>query len=85
MPSRRKYSSALGRTVTYVDVPIDEWRDHELRKRNLPQHVFEHLLTMAHLHRDNRYDRITNDVEAITGRPALSVRDFVAKHADLFR
>lgn len=80
-----EYSSALGRTITYVDVPIDEWRDHELRKRNLPQHVFEHLLTMAHLHRGNRYDRITNDVEAITGRPALSVRDFVAKHPDLFR
>ncbi len=79
-----EYSSALGRPVTYVDVPLEDWRDQELRKRNLPEHVFGHLLTMAHLHAANRYDRITHDIDAITGRPALSIRDFVASHADLF-
>jgi hypothetical protein len=25
-----EYSSALGRTITYVDVPVEEWRDQEL-------------------------------------------------------
>jgi NAD(P)H dehydrogenase (quinone) len=39
---------------------------------------------MARLHADNRYDRITHDVETITGKPATTVREFVAKHADLF-
>ena len=80
-----EYSDALGRTITYVDVPFEAWRDLELRSRNLPDHVFEHLLTMAQLHADNRYDRLTHDVEAITGRPATSPRDFVARHAGLFR
>jgi uncharacterized protein YbjT (DUF2867 family) len=79
-----EYSSALHRTVSYVDVPLEQWRDQELSKRNLPEHVLHHLLTMAHLHAANRYDRITHDVEMITGRPALSVREFVAQHADLF-
>jgi NAD(P)H dehydrogenase (quinone) len=79
-----EYSDALGRTITYVDVPLEQWRDHELRGRNLPDHVFEHLLTMAGLHAANRYDRLTHDVEAITGRPATSTRDFVAQHAELF-
>ncbi len=79
-----EYSAALGRTITYVDVPLDNWRDNELCKRNLPEHLFAHLLTMAHLHADNRYDRVTHDVEAITATPALSVRDFVAKHAAIF-
>jgi hypothetical protein len=79
-----EYSSALRRTISYVDVPLEQWRDQELAKRNLPEHVFHHLLTMARLHAANRYDRITHDVEAITRRPALSVRDFVAQHADLF-
>jgi hypothetical protein len=32
----------------------------------------------------NRYDRLTQDVEAITGRPATSARDFVARHAKSF-
>jgi hypothetical protein len=67
-----------------LNVPIDEWRDQELRRRNLPDHVFEHLLTMAQLHAANRYDRLTHDVEAILGRPATSVRDFVARHAEFF-
>ena len=65
-----EYSDALGRTITYVDVPLEQWRDQELRRRNLPDHLFEHLLTMARLHAANRYDRLTHDVQAITGRPA---------------
>jgi uncharacterized protein YbjT (DUF2867 family) len=79
-----EYSEALGRTISYVDVPLDQWRDQELRSRHLPDHVFEHLLTMARLHAANRYDRLTHDVEAITGRPATSARDFAARHAELF-
>jgi NAD(P)H dehydrogenase (quinone) len=80
-----EYSAALGRTITYVDIPLEQWRDQELRRRNLPDHLFEHLLTMARLHAANRYDRITHDVQAITGRPATSCRDFVSRHAELFR
>jgi uncharacterized protein YbjT (DUF2867 family) len=79
-----EYSDALGRTITYIDVPFEEWLDRELRSRNLPHHLFEHLATMARLHAVNRYDRLTHDFEAITGRPASSVRDFVARHAELF-
>ena len=79
------YAVALGCPITYVEVPLEQWRDQELRGRNLPEHVFEHLLTMARLHAANRYDRLTHDVEAITGRPAAGVRDFVARHAELFK
>lgn len=79
-----EYSTALGRKITYVDAPLEQWRDSELRNLKLPEHVFEHILTMARLHAAHRYDRATHDIEAITGRPATSIRDFVAKHADLF-
>jgi uncharacterized protein YbjT (DUF2867 family) len=78
-----EYATALGRPVRYVDVPLEQWRD-ELHSRNLPEHVYHHILTMASLHAANRYDRLTHDVETITGRPATSVRDFVARHAEMF-
>src|SRR5258708_7965943 len=65
-------------------MPFDQWRDQELGKRGLSEHLFEHFLTMARLHAANRYDRLTHDVEAITGRPATSIRDFVAQHKALF-
>jgi uncharacterized protein YbjT (DUF2867 family) len=79
-----EYSEALGRPVKYVDVPLEQWRDQELRPRGLPEHVYEHLLTMAKLHAANGYDRLTHDVEALLGRPATSARDFVARHAKAF-
>ena len=78
-----EYSEALGRPVTYVDVPFEQWRDQEFRTRGLPEYVAEHLLTMAKLHAEGRYDRLTHDVEAILGRPATSARDFVARHASV--
>ncbi len=80
-----EYSEALGRTITYVDVPLAQWRGQELRGRNLPDHVFEHLLTMSSLHAANRYDRLTKDVEAITGRTATSTRKYVARHPELYK
>src|SRR6266478_8941050 len=79
-----EYSDALGRPITYVDVSFDQWRDQELRRHNLPEHLFEHFLTMARLHAANRYDRLTHDVEALTRRPAPTVRHFVAQHKALF-
>ncbi len=39
---------------------------------------------MVRLHAENRYDRITHDIEVITGRPASSIREFVAERTDLF-
>jgi uncharacterized protein YbjT (DUF2867 family) len=79
-----EYSAALGRPVTYVDVPLEQWRDQELRNRGLPEYVLAHIVTMAKLHAANRYDRLTHDVEAVTGRPATSAREFIARHAELF-
>ena len=61
-----------------------EWRERELAARGLPGHVAGHLETMAQLHADNRYDRLTHDVEAIIGRPATSIREYVAKHLEPF-
>ncbi len=79
-----EYASALGRPIRYIDTPFDEWRDRVLRPMHLPEHLAQHIATMARLHAANRYDRLTHDVESVTGRPPTTVRDFVAGHADLF-
>jgi uncharacterized protein YbjT (DUF2867 family) len=79
-----EYSEALGRTISYIDEPFEEWQKRELRARALPEHLENHLLTMAHLHAENRYDRLTHDVEEILGRPATSIREYVANHPEMF-
>ncbi|MET7311902.1 MULTISPECIES: NAD(P)H-binding protein [unclassified Streptomyces] len=77
-------TDALGRDITYVDVPYEEWLRTKLTPLGLPDYVREHLSTMARLHAANRYDRATDDVELITGHPPLSFHDFVQSHSAAF-
>ena len=79
----KEYSAALGRTITYQDIPVEPWRDM-LLERGLPVHLVRHLTTMADLHRAGRYDRMSDDVLTLTGRDPLSVRDFVRRNARRF-
>jgi NAD(P)H dehydrogenase (quinone) len=78
-----EYEAALHRPVQFNEASMAQWQE-ELRSFSLPEHLLHHLLTMADLHAANRYDRLTHDVEKIIGRPATSVRDFVARHAERF-
>jgi hypothetical protein len=44
----------------------------------------QHIATMARLHRDDRYNRLTHDVEDLTGRPAQSVQEYISQRRELF-
>jgi len=79
----QEYSRALGRAITYQDIPVEPWRD-ELLKRGLPVHLVNHLATMGDLHRAGRYDRMSDDVRTLTGQEPLSVQEFVRKNATAF-
>ncbi|MGW2162021.1 NmrA family NAD(P)-binding protein [Nonomuraea sp. NPDC001699] len=79
-----EFSRALGRTVSYLDVPLDRWRAEVLAKAGLPPHTEEHIATMARLHRENRYDRASDDVEQVTGAPAGTIEAFVAARRDFY-
>jgi uncharacterized protein YbjT (DUF2867 family) len=78
-----EYSEALNREVTYADIPPEEW-ERGLKKAGLPEYLTKHLVTMAELNRAGRYDRLADGVERITGRPPMSVREFVSLHAEEF-
>ena len=79
----QEYSNALGRTITFADIPVEAWRDG-LLERGLAVHVVNHLVTMAELHRAGRYDRMSDDVLTLTGQGPLSVQDFVRKNSAAF-
>ncbi len=78
-----EYSDALNREITYSDIPSEDW-ERELKGAGLPEHLTRHLMTMAELNRAGRYDRMADGVERVTGRPAMSIREFVSLHADKF-
>ena len=79
----QEYSKALGRTITYQDIPVEPWRD-ALLAQGLPVHLVKHLATMADLHRAGRFDRMTGDVLMLTGQQPMSVQEFVRKNSAAF-
>jgi hypothetical protein len=79
----QKYSKALGRTITYHDIPVEPWRDG-LLERGLPAYLVDHLAAMADLHRAGRYDRLSNDVLTLTGQEPRTVREIARKNAATF-
>jgi hypothetical protein len=79
----QEYSKALGRAITFEDIPVERWRDG-LLARGLPVYLVNHLTATADLHRTGRYDRMSDDVLTLTGQGPLHVQDFVRKNAATF-
>jgi uncharacterized protein YbjT (DUF2867 family) len=79
----RVFSELLGRTIRYRDTPISEWSE-KLRAAGVPEHVAHHLTVMAQLHKQGRYDRMSDDYHKITGGVSTSMADFVKRHAAAF-
>jgi len=79
----QEYSKALGRTITYRDIPVEPWRD-DLLNRRWPVHVVNHLAALADLHRAGRFDRTSDDVCTLAGQEPLTVQEFVRKNAATF-
>ncbi|MFD6064580.1 NAD(P)H-binding protein [Rhodococcus wratislaviensis] len=79
-----QYTRGLGRPVTGSDLPYGKFVDIMGAVPGISSHTAQHLLTVAALHRDDRYNRLTTDVEDVTGEPAQSVEQYVAAHRELF-
>jgi len=79
-----EYSTGLGRHVGYTPAPLDDWLSAVQRASALDPYTLKHIATMARLHAAGRYDRETDTVERLTGRPPETVAEFVAAHRDLF-
>lgn len=78
-----EFSRALGRPVSYLDVPSDRWQA-QLSKLGMLPHLEQHVVTMAQLHRDDRYNRTADGVESVTGIPPQSIEAFVAARRDFY-
>lgn len=77
------FSSALGRTITYINVPAEMW-ESKLKEMQLPPHLLAHLATMGELHRANSYDRMTDTFEQLVGRPPIDLAEFIRRNSAAF-
>lgn len=76
----RVFSEALGRTIRYRDAPTSEWSE-KLRAAGVSEHVAHHLTVMTELHKQGRYDRMSEAYFKLTGETPTSMADFVKLHA----
>jgi uncharacterized protein YbjT (DUF2867 family) len=79
----QEFSRVLGRTIQYINVPPQIW-ETKLREARLPDHLIAHLVTMGELHRDGRYDRMTDSYQQLVGRAPISAAEFARRHAAAF-
>src|SRR5882672_11435358 len=79
----QEFSGALGRTIQYVNVPPQIW-ETKLRELQQPAYLIAHLAVMAQLHRDNRYDRMSDTFQQLVGRAPISAAEFARRHAATF-
>jgi hypothetical protein len=79
----RVFSEVLGRTIRDRDMPPSEWSE-KLRAAALPEHVAHHMTVMTGLHKEGRYDRMSDDDHRLTGETATSMAAFVTLHAAEF-
>lgn len=79
-----QYSRALGRTIRAEEISYDDWLRHYLRNSGQSDLVQQHLATVVRLHRENRYERCTHDVEQVTGQRPQTVEQYVASHPEVF-
>ena len=78
-----EYSAALGRAVTYIDVPIRAMARPGASRAPLPDHLFDHFVTMARSTRQPLRPPHAR-CRGRSGRPATTVCDYVARHPELF-
>jgi uncharacterized protein YbjT (DUF2867 family) len=78
-----QYAKALDRQIIPARLPYDEWLE-DLDQAGVAPHTQQHIATMARLHRDGRYNRLTHDVEDLTGRAPQSVQEYIRQRRELF-
>src|SRR5689334_18866063 len=79
----RVFSEALGRPISYRDVPLSGWSE-KLLGAGLSAHAVKHLSVMTEMHKQGRYDRMTDDLFKLTGQKPMSMYNFVKLHAAEF-
>jgi NAD(P)H dehydrogenase (quinone) len=78
------FSRVLGRSIQYVDVPVENWRQALSRIDAFSPYLIEHLCQVAETHKHGEQDVVTDVVEMVGGTPAQSLETFISDHSGAF-
>ena len=78
-----KISAAIGKPITYAEVPAKESRSGMI-EMGLPEWFADDLIRLFEIYREGRLAGVTDTVSKVTGRPATTYDEFVRDHAAVF-
>jgi len=71
------FSRVLGRSVDYVDIPVEDWRQALSGLDVMSPYLIEHLSRVAVSHQKGEFDAVTDVVETIGGVRPTSLEAFI--------
>jgi NAD(P)H dehydrogenase (quinone) len=77
-------SEALGAEITYAPTSIEGFKQKMEQLYKFPPFLVQHLVEVAQNYRDGIFAGTNDNVEKITGTPALSVPAFIEKYKSAF-
>jgi hypothetical protein len=81
---RRAAGAAAAAVCCHTFLAAPPIWEAKLRELQQPAHLVAHLVVMAQLHRDNRYDRMTDSFKELVGHAPMSAAEFARRHAVAF-
>lgn len=78
------FSKMLGRPITYVNVPADEF-EADMERRQFAPALLEHHIQSSKDYREGRFDATNTLVGDITGQEATRFRDYIAANLNVFK
>lgn len=77
-------SDVLGAKIAYAPTTIEEFKDKMENLYKFPSFLVQHLVEVAQNYQDGIFSGVNDNVETITGTPALSVAAFIEKYRKAF-
>lgn len=77
-------SEVLGSRIDYAPTSIEEFRNKMETLYKFPPFLTQHLVEVAQNYRDGIFSGTNNAVEKITGKPPLSVQQFISQNRAAF-
>ncbi len=73
----------LGRKITYEPLTLSKYRER-LEKFGLPEFLVQHFCAIAVDYQNGLFSGSDEIIAAATGKPPMTVQDFVARHREAF-
>lgn len=79
-----KISDLVGRTVKFIDIPLDQTRK-SLIDNGWQDWMADDLVSLYRFFREGHASQVTDSIESILGRPAVSFERFLKDYALVFK